>query len=145
MGNQRRDALHKVTTKLSKTRPVIVMEDLHISWLIRNRHVARRITDQGWAEFQSQLAYKATWYGSRLLLAPRFYPSSRICSNCGAVRAKLRLSERIYSCRSCGIRVDRDLNAAMNLARLAELSPQVLRRLETPVETGALAVSETTP
>jgi putative transposase len=145
MGNQRRDALHKVTTKLSKTKPVIVMEDLHTAGLIRNRHVARRIIDQGWAEFQSQLAYKTTWYGSKLLLAPRFYPSSRICSDCGAVRAKLRLSERIYSCKSCGIRIDRDLNAAMNLARLTKLSPQVLRRLETPVEMEALATSETTP
>jgi putative transposase len=144
MGNQRRDALHKITTKLSRTKQVIVLEDLHTAGLIRNRHVARRLSDQGWAEFQAQLAYKTTWYGSKLLLAPRFYPSSRICSNCGAVRAKLRLSERMFSCESCGIRVDRDLNAALNLARLAELSPQVLRRLETPVEVAALAASETT-
>jgi IS605 OrfB family transposase len=93
IANQRRDALHKVTTKLSKTTSVIVIEDLHTAGLIRNRHVARHISDQGWAEFQSQLAYKATWYGGKLLLAPRFYPSSRICSNCGAVRAKLRLNE----------------------------------------------------
>jgi putative transposase len=144
MGNQRRDALHKVTTKLSKTKKVIVVEDLHTAGLIRNRHVARRLSDQGWAEFQSQLAYKTTWYGSKLLLAPRFYPSSRICSNCGAVRAKLCLSERMFSCKSCGIRIDRDQNAARNLARLTELSPQVLRRLETPVEMAALAASETT-
>jgi putative transposase len=120
------------------------MEDLHTAGLARNRHVARRLYDQGWAEFQSQLAYKTTWYGSKLLLAPRFYPSSRTCSNCGAVRAKLRLSERMYSCLSCRFRIDRDLNAATNLARLVELSPQVLRRLETPVETAALATSETT-
>lgn len=144
MSNQRRDALHKVTTNLAKTKQVIVLEDLHTAGLIRNRHVARRLHDQGWAEFQSQLAYKTTWYGSKLFLAPRFYPSSRICSNCGAVRAKLRLSERMYSCELCGNRVDRDLNAALNLAQLAKLSPQVLRRLETPVEMAALAASETT-
>lgn len=144
MSNQRRDALHKVTTKLAKTKPVIVLEDLNVAGLARNHRVARRLHDQGWAEFQAQLAYKTTWYGSQLLLAPRFYPSSRICSNCGAVRAKLRLSERTYSCMSCGLRIDRDLNAALNLARLTELSPQVLRRLETPVETAALASSETT-
>jgi putative transposase len=143
MGNQRRDALHKVTTKLAKTNSVIVLEDLHIAGLARNHHIARRLHDQGWAELQTQLAYKTTWYGSQLLLAPRFYPSSRICSNCGAVRAKLRLCERVYSCMSCGLRIDRDLNAAVNLARLTELSPQVLRRLETPVETAALATSET--
>ena len=144
MGNQRRDALHKVTTKLAKTKQVILLEDLHTAGLVRNRHVARRLHDQGWAEFQSQLAYKTTWYSSKLLLAPRFYSSSRICSNCGAVRAKLRLSERMYSCELCGNRVDRDLNAALNLAQLAKLSPQVLRRLETPVEMAALAASETT-
>jgi putative transposase len=139
--NQRRDALHKITTNLAKTKTVIVLEDLHVAGLARNRHVARRLHDQGWAEFQAQLAYKTTWYGSQLLLAPRFYPSSRICSNCGAVRTKLRLSERIYSCISCGVHVDRDLNAAINLVRLTELSPQVLRRLETPVERAALASS----
>jgi putative transposase len=144
MRNRRRDALHKATTKLAKSKRTIVMEDLYTAGLARNRHVARRLHDQGWAEFQSQLAYKTTWYGSKLLLASRFYPSSRICSNCGAVRAKLRLSERIYSCMSCSLRIDRDLNAATNLARLAELSPQVLRRPETPVETAALAASETT-
>jgi len=144
MRNRRRDALHKATTRLAKSKRVIVMEDLYTAGLARNRHVARRLHDQGWAEFQSQLAYKTTWYGSRLLLASRFYPSSRICSNCGAVRAKLRLSERIYSCVSCGLRIDRDLNAATNLARLTEVSPQVLRRPETPVESAALAASETT-
>lgn len=142
--NQRRDALHKATTELARTKPIIVMEDLHVAGLARNRRVARRLLDQGWAEFQSQLAYKTTWYGSKLLLAPRFYPSSRTCSGCGAVKAKLRLSERIYSCESCGLRLDRDLNAARNLVQLAKFSPQVLRRLETPVERAALAPSATT-
>jgi IS605 OrfB family transposase len=144
MRNQRRDALHKATTELARTKPIIVMEDLHVAGLARNRRVARRLLDQGWAEFQSQLAYKTTWYGSKLLLAPRFYPSSRTCSGCGAVKAKLRLSERIYFCESCGLRLDRDLNAARNLVQLAEFSPQVLRRLETPVERAALAPSATT-
>jgi putative transposase len=144
MRNQRRDALHKATTELARTKPIIVMEDLHVAGLARNRRVARRLLDQGWAEFQSQLAYKTTWYGSKLLLAPRFYPSSRTCSGCGAVKAKLRLSERIYSCESCGLQLDRDLNAARNLVQLAESSPQVLRRLETPVERAALTPSATT-
>jgi putative transposase len=144
MRNQRRDALHKATTKLAKTKATIVLEDLHVAGLARNRRVARRLHDQGWAEFQSQLAYKTTWYGSKLLLAPPFYPSSKTCSGCGAVKAKLRLSERIYGCGSCGLRLDRDLNAARNLVHLAESSPQVLRRLETPVERAALAPSATT-
>jgi putative transposase len=142
--NQRRDALNKATTELSRTKPIIVMEDLHVAGLARNRRVARRLLDQGWAEFQDLLAYKTTWYGSKLLLAPRFYPSSKTCSGCGAVKAKLRLSERTYSCESCGLRLDRDLNAARNLVHLAETSPQVLRRQETPVEKAALAPSATT-
>jgi putative transposase len=139
-----RDALHKATTNLARTKSTIVLEDLHVAGLARNRRVARRLLDQGWAEFQSQLAYKTTWYGSKLLLAPPFYPSSRTCSGCGAVRAKLRLSERIYSCGSCGLRLNRDLNAARNLVHLAKASPQVLRRLETPVERAALASPATT-
>lgn len=144
MRNQRRDALHKATTNLARTKSTIVLEDLHVAGLARNRRVARRLLDQGWAEFQSQLAYKTTWYGSKLLLAPPFYPSTRTCSGCGAVRAKLRLSERIYSCGSCGLRLNRDLNAARNLVHLAKASPQVLRRLETPVERAALASPATT-
>jgi putative transposase len=144
MRNRRRDALHKATTNLARTKSTIVLEDLHVAGLARNRRVARRLLDQGWAEFQSQLAYKTTWYGSKLLLAPPFYPSSRTCSGCGAVRAKLRLSERIYSCGSCGLRLNRDLNAARNLVHLAKASPQVLRRLETPVERAALASPATT-
>jgi putative transposase len=142
--NQRRDALHKATTELARTKPIIVMEDLHVAGLTRNRRLARRVLDQGWTEFQRQLVYKTTWYGSKLLLVPRFYPSSKTCSGCGAVKAKLPLSERIYSCESCGFRLDRDLNAARNLVQLAESSPQVLRRLETPVERAALAPSATT-
>jgi len=81
--NQRLDALHKATTKLAKAKSVIVVEDLHVAGLVRNRSLARAISDQGWAAFHRQLAYKCEWYGSRLLLAPRFYPSSKRCSACG--------------------------------------------------------------
>jgi IS605 OrfB family transposase len=86
--NQRLDALHKATTALAKAKSVIVVEDLHVAGMVRNRHLARAISDQGWAEFQRQLTYKTTWYGSRLLVAPRFYPS-KTCSGCGLVKADL--------------------------------------------------------
>lgn len=120
--NQRADALHKATTALAKAKSVIVVEDLHVAGMLRNRHLARAISDQGWAEFHHQLAYKTTWYGSKLLVAPRFYPSSKTCSGCRLVKATLPLSERTFHCQACGLVVDRDLNAARNLESLARLT-----------------------
>jgi putative transposase len=88
--------------------------------MVRNRHLARAISDQGWAQFHRQLAYKTTWSGSRLLVAPRFYPSSKTCSGCGLVKADLPLKARVFCCSACGLVLDRDLNAARNLARFAQ-------------------------
>lgn len=118
--NQRVDALHKATTSLAKAKSVIVVEDLHVAGLLRNRHLARAIADQGWAEFQRQLSYKCHWYGSRLLIAPRFFPSTRTCSRCGLVKASMPLEVRLFNCDGCGLVTDRDLNAARNLARFAD-------------------------
>jgi putative transposase len=120
MRNQRRDALHQATTRLAKTKSVIVVEDLNVAGLMRNHHVARQIADLGWGEFHRQLSYKTRWYGSQLVVADRFFPSSRTCSGCGHIMARLPLSRRTYSCEVCGVAVDRDLNAARNLARLAD-------------------------
>jgi putative transposase len=117
--NQRLDALHKATTALAKTKSVIVVEDLHVAGMVRNRHLARAISDQGWAEFHRQLAYKCQWHGSRLLVAPRFYPSSKACSGCGLAKAELPLNVRTFRCEACGLVIDRDQNAARNLAALA--------------------------
>ena len=117
--NQRVDALHKATTALARAKSVIVVEDLHVAGMVRNRQLARAITDQGWAEFGRQLAYKTAWYGSRLLVAPRFYPSSKTCSGCGLLKRTLPPDMRMFSCEGCGLMIDRDLNAARNLARLA--------------------------
>jgi putative transposase len=117
--NQRVDALHKATTALAKAKSVIVVEDLHVAGMVRNRQLARAITDQGWAEFHRQLAYKTAWHGSRLLVAPRFYPSSKTCSSCGLLKRTLPPDMRMFSCEGCGLMIDRDLNAARNLARLA--------------------------
>ncbi len=116
--NQRLDHLHKATTTLAKAKSVIVVEDLHVAGMIRNRRLARAISDQGWAEFRRQLGYKTTWYGSRLVVAPRFYPSSKRCSGCGRVKEVLPLGVRVFCCQACGLVIDRDLNAARNLAQL---------------------------
>jgi putative transposase len=118
--NQRVDALHKSTTALVKAKSVIVVEDLHVAGLMRNRRLARAVSDQGWAEFHRQLAYKCHWYGSRLVVAPRYFPSSKLCSGCGLAKAVLPLDVRVYRCHTCGLAIDRDLNAARNLARLVE-------------------------
>lgn len=120
VGNQRRDGLHKLTTRLVRDYDVVVIEDLNIAGMVRNRCLARHISELGVGEFRRQLTYKAAAAGVRLIVADRWYPSSKTCSVCGAVRAKLTLAERMFVCESCGLRLDRDLNAARNLAALAE-------------------------
>jgi putative transposase len=118
--NLRRDALHKLTTRLATEYGTVVVEQLNLAGMVRNRPLARSLSDSGLAELRRQLAYKTTWYGSRLIVADRFYPSSKRCSACGWVKAKLTLAERTFTCEACGIRLDRDLNAARNLAKLAQ-------------------------
>jgi putative transposase len=119
--NQRADALHKATTTLARAKSVIVVEDLHVAGMVRNRHLARAISDQGWGQFHRQLAYKCQWRGSKLLVAPRFYPSSKRCSDCGLIKTILPLGARVFQCEACGLLIDRDLNAARNLAQLAQV------------------------
>ena len=86
--------------------------------LVRNHSLARAISDAGWSEFRRMLDYKAGWYGSRVVVAPRLYASSKRCSGCGTVVETLPLSERTYTCGECGLILDRDLNAARNLVSL---------------------------
>jgi putative transposase len=115
--NQRSDFLHKLSTRLAKTKSVIVLEDLNVRGMIRNRSLARSIADAGWSELKRQLQYKTLWSGSKLAIAPRFFPSSKFCSGCGTLRPNLKLSERLFECAHCGLVLDRDLNAARNLVR----------------------------
>ncbi|WP_246493642.1 IS607 family element RNA-guided endonuclease TnpB [Crossiella cryophila] len=132
--NARGDGLNKLTSKLATTFGTIVLEDLNVAGMLRNRRLARHIAGAGWGELRRQLQYKVLCHGSRLLLADRWYPSSKTCSDCGVAKAKLRLSERTFTCDSCGMRRDRDLNAARNLAMLCP--PTVGGRHETsPRET----------
>ena len=117
--NIRTDALHKATSALAARYQTVVTEDLHVAGMLRNRTLARAISDQGFGQARAMLAYKTTWNGGNLLLAGRFYPSSKTCSGCGVVKAKLPLSERSYRCHACGHTEDRDVNAARNLLHLA--------------------------
>ncbi|MGS2618721.1 IS607 family element RNA-guided endonuclease TnpB, partial [Micromonospora sp. LZ34] len=119
VANLRRDGLHKLTTRLATGYGTVVVEDLNVAGMLRKHRVARRISDAGFAEIRRQLEYKTRWYGGRLVVADRWYPSSKTCSGCGTVRTKLSLSERTFTCTTCGLVLDRDVNAARNLAALA--------------------------
>ena len=119
---QRSDVLHKATTRLAKTKSVIVVETLNVSGMLKNRSLARGIADASWSELVRQLTYKCEWYGSRLVKADRFFPSTKTCSGCGTVKDAVPLSERVYCCDGCGLVIDRDLNAAKNLLKLATAS-----------------------
>lgn len=118
IANCRADHLHKLTTGLVRECDSIVIEDLNVSGLLRNRRLARHISDAGWSELRRQLRYKTSWTGTTLVVANRFYPSSKTCSRCGAVKTKLRLSDRLYQCEQCNLTLDRDVNAARNLAAI---------------------------
>jgi putative transposase len=121
--NTRADAIHKLTHQLATTHQTVVGEDLAVSGMCRggNRGLRRSIHDAALGEIHRQLDYKTRWHGAELLLADRFYPSSKTCSQCGAVKAKLPLSARTYRCDQCGLVLDRDLNAARNLAALVNM------------------------
>ena len=116
VADQRRDYQHKLTTALAREYGTIVVEDLNVAGMVKNKRLARRIAGCGFAEIRRQLAYKTAWHGGTLIVADRWFASSKTCSDCGAVRAKRLLSERTYVCVACGLVVDRDENAALNLA-----------------------------
>jgi putative transposase len=114
VANIRKNSLHQATTWLAKTKSAMVLEDLHVHGMLKNRHLTQTIADVGWYEFRRQLAYKGIWYGCQVLLADRFFLSSKQCSRCGAVKDKLN------RCAHCGLVLDRDGNAAINLYQLLQ-------------------------
>jgi putative transposase len=118
----RRDGVHKLTTRLAGTYGTVVVEDLNVSGMMANHRLARHIADVGFAEIRRQLSYKTTWRGGRLIAADRWFPSSKMCSACQAVRPKLSLATRTFTCEHCGLVADRDLNAALNLKHYAAQS-----------------------
>jgi putative transposase len=115
----RADALHKATSTLAARYETVIAEDLNAAGMARNRRLARAVSDQGFGQARRMLAYKTTWNGGRLITADRWFPSSKTCSGCGHVKAKLALSERTYRCDACGLVLNRDVNAAHNLLKLA--------------------------
>lgn len=142
VANQRRAGLHALTARLVRDFDTIVIEDLNVAGMVRNHRLARHIQGLSLGELRRQLTYKAADAGVKLIVADRWYPSSKTCSACGVVRAKLTLAERMFHCESCGFRLDRDLNAARNLAALAdqavlgELRPDVKRPDGNACQTG---------
>lgn len=117
VANLRAALIHEITTTLAKSCTRIVIEDLNVAGMVKNHRLARSVADAAFGEIRRQLAYKTAWYGSELVVADRWFPSSKTCSGCGHVNADLTLADRIYRCESCGLVIDRDVNAAINLAR----------------------------
>ncbi|MCV3213402.1 transposase [Plectonema radiosum NIES-515] len=115
----RNNATHKLTSHLAKNHSEIVIENLNVAGLLKNHKLASAIADSGFYEFRRQLEYKAEWYGSKVIVIDRFYPSSQLCSNCGH-RQAMPLHLRTYDCPNCGICIDRDLNASINIKNYSE-------------------------
>lgn len=120
LANIRNNYLHKTTTSIVKTKPYrVVVEDLNVKGMMKNKHLSDSIRKQGFYEFKRQLQYKCKFRGIELVVADRFYPSSKTCSQCGKIKKDLKLSDRIYKC-DCGFTIDRDLNASINLKNAKE-------------------------
>ena len=115
VANRRSDTLHKLTTRLAQTYSDISIEDLNIAGMVKNHHLAKAISDASFYELRRMLEYKTAKTGAKLHFVDRWYPSSKTCSQCGSVKAKLSLNERVYRCEHCGLVMDRDLNAAINI------------------------------
>ena len=121
----RADAINKATTMIANTYGTVCIEDLHVAGMVKNRHLSRSLSDAALGEFRRQLEYKTARSGAVLRVIVRWFPSSKTCSNCGRVKAKLSLSERTFNCDACGTSMDRDLNAAINI-RVAGSAPETL-------------------
>jgi putative transposase len=113
--DRRRDVLHKLTTRLVRENQTLVIEDLTVRNMVKNRSLARAISDAAWAQFRSMLEYKADWYGREVIAVDRFFPSSKLCSVCGTLQPEMPLNVRNWTCDNCGTCHDRDVNAAHNL------------------------------
>lgn len=120
--NIRQNYLHQVTSEIIKRKPsFICIEDLNVSGMMKNRHLSKAIQEQKLYEFRRQIEYKSVWNGIPVIVADRFFPSSKLCSCCGSIKKDLKLSDRIYKCE-CGNVIDRDYQAALNLKRYGELA-----------------------
>jgi putative transposase len=123
VADSRKDYLHKLSTRLVRENQTVVIEDLAVRNLVRNRRISRAISDASWAELRSMLEYKCSWYGRELVTVDRWFPSTKLCSACGTVRENLPLNVRAWTC-DCGVAHDR---AALRLSREAEGTPGCCR------------------
>jgi len=114
----RTDFNHKVSTAIAKHYGTVVVEDLNTRGMVQNHRIAKSVLDQGWYQFRKMLEYKLQWRSSELITIGRFDPSSKMCSRCGSIKPDLKLSDRIYHCDVCGLTIDRDLNAAINIRNM---------------------------
>ena len=120
--NIRHNYLHNITSEIIKREPsFICIEDLSVSGMMKNKHLSKAVQQQCFYEFRRQLEYKANWNNINLIIADRWYPSSKLCSCCGNIKKDLKLKDRVYKC-DCGITIDRDYNAALNLKAYGEKS-----------------------
>ena len=121
IANQRKDFLHKLSTKIISENQVIVLEDLRVKNMLQNHKLARAISEVSWAEFRTMLEYKASWNGREIVIAPSNYASSQLCSKCGYKNSDVKnLALRKWTCPKCGAKHDRDINASINLLKLAK-------------------------
>ena len=129
IANVRRSFLHEVSNQLVKTHDRLCLENLAVANLLGSRHLARAISDAGWTEFARQVGYKAAWFGAELVLCDRWFPSTTTCSRCGQIKDRMGLAVREFCCRNCGLVLDRDRNAAANLAAWAEAASMAAARV----------------
>lgn len=119
IANQRMDFLHKKSTEIIRKNQAIVIEDLKVKNLMKNHNLAKSIAEVSWSRFREMLDYKSRWYGRELIIAPPDYPSSQLCSDCGNRSSQTKdLACRVYICPECGLEIDRDYNASLNLLKL---------------------------
>lgn len=119
--NIRHNYLHKITSEIINRKPMfIALEDLNVTGMMKNKHLAKAIQDQSFYEFKRIISYKANWNNIKIIEVPRFYPSSKTCSECGSIKKDLKLSDREYICLECGCVIDRDYNASINLMKYGQ-------------------------
>ena len=145
--NVRNDYIHKVTTDIVKREPsFIVLEDLNVSGMMKNKYLAKAVQEQNFYKLREILTYKAEQAGIKLVIADRFYPSSKTCSHCGSIKSDLKLSDRTFKCNKCGLEIDRDLNASLNLCHLgcSTVSSTGINVCEVPHQTGVVSTKQGT-
>ena len=131
VANQRRHLVHGASSQLVMRCQILALEDLYVAGMMKNRRLARYVSDAAMGELARQIRYKAQWHGVEVRVVHRFFPSSKTCSGCGNIKGDLTLSDRTYSCEACDLVIDRDLNAAINLARW---TPENVKSASTPRE-----------